>query len=228
MTLELALRLSEILLALAFCQQAIEQIRSVYGQLSANAARLILCGFILIGIGAPFALLGLFALGLYDLYRFQGPYNGGADRMGMLILSALTLIAFLPDERWKTFVLGYLAVQVVLSYFISGAVKVVEREWRSGCALRDVFLFSSYPVSDDLRALASRPRLLCFAGWFVIIFELAFPLFLLWQPALIMALGIGFIFHLANAFLFGLNRFIWVWIASYPSILWLQDRIFIN
>jgi hypothetical protein len=25
--------------------------------------------------------------------------------------------------------------------------------------------------------------------------------------------------------LFGLNRFVWVWIAAYPSLFWLQDRL---
>jgi hypothetical protein len=37
-------------------------------------------------------------------------------------------------------------MQLVLSYFISGWVKVVNGDWRSGAALRDVFLFSAYPV----------------------------------------------------------------------------------
>jgi hypothetical protein len=39
------------------------------------------------------------------------------------------------------------------------------------------------------------------------------------------ALGIAVLFHLANACLFGLNRFVWVWIAAYPAILWLQSRL---
>jgi len=33
------------------------------------------------------------------------------------------------------------------------------------------------------------------------------------------------VFHLGNACIFGLNRFFWVWLAAYPSILWLQGRI---
>jgi hypothetical protein len=43
--------------------------------------------------------------------------------------------------------------------------------------------------------------------------------------ALTGALCVAALFHLANAVLFGLNRFLWVWIASYPSILWLHGRV---
>jgi hypothetical protein len=39
-------------------------------------------------------------------------------------------------------------------------------------------------------------------------------------------LALAAAFHLANACLFGLNRFFWVWLAAYPSLIWLQHRIF--
>jgi hypothetical protein len=32
-------------------------------------------------------------------------------------------------------------------------------------------------------------------------------------------------FHLANACLFGLNRFLWIWLAAYPPLLWFQERV---
>jgi len=122
---------------------------------------------------------------------------------------------------------GYLAVQVILSYFISGQVKILNPEWRSGRALAAVFLFSAYPVSEALRGLANRPRLMWAASWSVMLFEVLFPLSLLHTATLIPALALAAGFHLANACLFGLNRFVWVWIASYPSILWLQARLVI-
>lgn len=70
-----------------------------------------------------------------------------------------------------------------------------------------------------------RPRLLWAASWAVILFELVFPLALLNQALLITALCVAGMFHLANARLFGLNRFLWFWVAAYPSILWLQARL---
>jgi hypothetical protein len=56
--------------------------------------------------------------------------------------------------------------------------------------------------------------------------ESLFPLTLLTHAALIIGLSIAAAFHLANASLFGLNRFFWIWLASYPSLLWFQERIF--
>ena len=57
------------------------------------------------------------------------------------------------------------------------------------------------------------------------VFELLFPLSFLNPSLLIVALILAAGFHVANACLFGLNRFVWFWIASYPSILWLQGRV---
>jgi len=91
--------------------------------------------------------------------------------------------------------------------------------------LGDVFLFSAYPVSEHLRSLADKSRLLWSASWAVILFELSFPLALMTQPTLIAALLIAALFHLSNACLLGLNRFFWVWISAYPVLIWFQDRV---
>ncbi len=113
----------------------------------------------------------------------------------------------------------------MLSYFIAGWVKIVNPEWRSGAALRQVFAFSVYPVSESVRAWAKRPALLQRMSWAVMLLELMFPLAFFSKPALIVGLSLTALFHLANACLFGLNRFFWTWIAAYPAIIWLQTRI---
>ena len=158
-------------------------------------------------------------------HRVAGPYKGGSDRMGLLVLYCLTLAHALPPGLAREAAFGYLALQVVLSYFISGQVKLVNPDWRRGVALRDVFAFSAYPVSEGLRGFARRPRLILAMSWVVILFELAFPLSVLHPDLLIAALVVALAFHLANACLFGLNRFVWAWLASYPSLIWLQDRV---
>ena len=225
MSFDLALRLTEILLALAFIQQSAEHLAGAKDERILFLPRLVLSGLLLIGFYTPIicALLALHAVLM--LHRFQGPYNGGSDRMGLLILFCVTLAHVLPTERWQELALGYLALQLLLSYFISGYVKIINPEWRNGRALNDVFSFSAYPASEALRGLANRPRILYAASWAVIGFELVFPLSFLTEGTLLAALFIAALFHLANAFLFGLNRFFWVWLASYPSILWLQDRL---
>lgn len=226
MSFEVAIRLTEILLSLCLIQQSAESLYNDKNNRWLFLPRLGLSGLLLIGLYTPLICVLLFINSLFILRRFQGPYNGGSDRMGMLILCCLMLAHILSTDYWKELAFGYLALQLILSYFISGAVKIVNPEWRNGRALQDVFQFSAYPASESIRGWSQYPKLLFGMSWAVILFELLFPLAFLMQSALPAALCIAALFHLANLFLFGLNRFFWVWLAAYPSILWLQDRIF--
>lgn len=221
---ELAIRISEIVLVVAFLQQAFEHFSVSHKPSWVFITRGVLCALVLAGVLVPWALLGLATAAFFLLLRFQGPYNGGSDRMGILILFSLVGVHFLPEQNWKEIAFGYLAIQLVLSYFISGWVKIVNRDWRQGQALRDVFLFSAYPVGENIRAWADRPRLLVLMSWSVMLFELLFPLSLVSEITFLIGLAVAAIFHLANACLFGLNRFFWVWLAAYPSIIWFQAR----
>lgn len=225
MTIYEAMRLTEILMGMAFIQQSLEHLRGPKNEQVLFTTRIILSILLIIGFQTPWICGALVILGLFILHRFQGPYNGGCDRMSLLILSCLTLAHILPTGQGKEMAFGYLALQLILSYFMSGWVKVVNPEWRIGRALQDVFLFSAYPVSESLRGWKNWPCLLFIMSWAVMGFELIFPLTFISQTALIIALIIAATFHFANACLFGLNRFFWIWITAYPSILWLQDRI---
>ena len=225
MSLAFAIRLTEILLALAFLQQSLEHLGARRDERRLYLPRLVACLPLLFGFAAPWACLALFVIGILILRRFHGPYNGGADRMGLLILCCLTLALFLPGEHLQAIAIGYLAAQLTLSYFVSGWVKIVNPDWRSGTALRDVFSFSAYPVGESLRGWADHPGLLRVMSWAVMGFELAFPLCLLTQPTLIAGLAVAATFHFANACLFGLNRFFWIWLAAYPSLIWFQARL---
>lgn len=223
--MELALRATEILLALAFLQQSAEHMVRPGDERYLFLPRAVLSILLLLGVFTPWVLLTLSLHSIVVLHRFAGPYNGGSDRMGLLVLYCLCIAQLLPEGIGREAAFGYLGLQVMLSYFISGQVKIVNPQWRSGQALQDVFSFSAYPVSEDLRALAKRPRLLWFMSWCVMLFELFFPFSLINANLLIAALFVAALFHLANACLFGLNRFVWFWIASYPSIIWLQTRL---
>ncbi|MBO9707800.1 MAG: HTTM domain-containing protein [Caulobacter sp.] len=226
MSLDLAIRLAQTLLALALLQQSLEHLCGPRDERALFGARAVLCGLVVAGLAAPWPLVGLAGLSLLILQRFQGPYNGGSDRMGLLALWCLTAATLAPSIHLKELFFGYLGAQLVLSYFISGGVKIVNPDWRSGRALGDVFRFSAYPVSEALRGWADRPRVLLAMSWAVMGFELAFPLAMLWRPGLVAALAVAATFHLANACLFGLNRFFWTWVATYPALLWLQARVF--
>jgi hypothetical protein len=226
MSFETAARLTEVLLALALIQQGLEHLHGFRDERIMFLARTGLCLLVISGIGAPWPLVGLAVLSVFILHRFQGPYNGGSDRMGLLALWCLALSRLMPSPTGQEVLFGYLGLQPVLSYVISGWVKVVNPDWRSGRALRDVFQFSAYPVSENLRRWADRPRIMLTMSWAVMLFELAFPLTMLAREALTAGLAVAGLFHFANACLFGLNRFFWTWLAVYPSILWLQARLF--
>jgi hypothetical protein len=226
MTLDAAIRLTEVLLALAFIQQSGEHLRRFRDERVLFLTRMVLCAAVILGFGTPWPLVGLALLSLLILQRFQGPYNGGSDRMGLLALWCLALSQFLPTEKTREIAFGYLGAQLVLSYFIAGCVKIMNPDWRNGRALRQVFAFSAYPVSESVRGWAARPRVLLAMSWAVMLFEIAFPLTLVSGSTLGLALAIAAAFHLANACLFGLNRFFWTWLAVYPAIVWLQGRLF--
>jgi hypothetical protein len=224
-TLELAVRLAEIVLGFAIFQQSLEfmhgqQSEKTLGFIRAGLAILLMLGFQPLLVEAA-----LLVTAIVLIRRFQGPYNGGSDTMTVLVLLCLWLSHVAPSRYWQEIALGYLAVQLTLSYFQSGWVKVVNPEWRSGRALQQVFALSAYPVSENVRLWAGRPQVLRAMSWSVMVFELLFPLALLNQTLLIAALGIAALFHLANALLFGLNRFFWIWPAAFPVIIWFQLRL---
>lgn len=96
MSLDLALRLTEIMLGFAFIQQSLEHIYSARGEHLLFIPRLILSALLVAGLWTPFAFIGLFINAQFILRRFQGPYNGGSDRMGLLILCCLTAAQLMP------------------------------------------------------------------------------------------------------------------------------------
>lgn len=225
MSFDAALRLTEMLLGFALLQQSLEHLARARDGRILFVPRAAFSLALMLGVAPHVSGVILLGLGAAILARFDGPYNGGSDRMTLLTLICLCLAHLLPEPHWRKAALAYLAVQLVLSYVVSGWVKLVNPDWRDGRALRDVFLFSAYPVSENLRRLDAWPRLMCVMSWSVMAFEVAFPLALLARPALLAGLAIAAAFHLANACLFGLNRFFWAWLAAYPSILWLQGEL---
>lgn len=226
MSLELAIRLTEILLALVFIQQSLEHLYATPRERPIFIIRILVCVLLLLDIFSPWNCYLLLAINIALLHRYQGPYNGGSDRMGLLILCCLCLTHATNSPIIKEIAFGYLAIQLVLSYVIAGWVKILNPDWRNGQALRDVFTFSAYPASESLHQWADRPQFLWIASWSVIMLELLVPFALLTPATLAVGLIFAAGFHFGNAYFFGLNRFFWTWLAAYPSIIWLQERVF--
>lgn len=163
------------------------------------------------------ALSFLFLTTLLIAMRWRGTYNGGSDYMTLIVLLALSVAhSFEGDPRVAAGALWYVAIQVCLSYFIAGWVKLKNPHWRNGRALSG-FLGSSYYDAPKAWSRMT-PRLAFALSWGVILFECGFPLALISPRVCVAYLAVAILFHLANVYFFGLNRFLFAWGAAYPAL----------
>ncbi|MCB0348082.1 MAG: HTTM domain-containing protein, partial [Bdellovibrionales bacterium] len=152
-----------------------------------------------------------------------GSFNGGSDYMTILVLLTSTSAFLLP--QYSHYIWIYLGVQVVLSYFISGVVKLKQPTWRSGESLLYLIQSSNYQIPDKTKHLITNKKVAAALSWVVIIFEISSPLVLLSPNICFFYLVIATTFHIANFYVFGLNRFIFAWLASYPALVYLTFMI---
>jgi hypothetical protein len=153
-------------------------------------------------------------------WRFRGTFNGGSDGMTFLTLSSLAVASLGGFNQTVSRVsLTFIAAQAVVSYVAAGWAKARHHRWWSGRALRGYVLLSGYQVPKNLRRILARRAVAKVCAWGVVGFELAFPLVLFTPRLTPLFLAAGAAFHLLNFAVFGLNRFFWAWIATYPAIL---------
>lgn len=148
--------------------------------------------------------------------RWRGSFNGGSDYLTLIILLCLS-VGFLHPLLGKA-ALWYITLQVISSYFLAGLYKIKETKWRLGTA---VYGFVSSPNYKTPRFIVEKSRNPAWAqaiAWSIILFELSFPLVLTHPMITNFYLLAGAVFHLVNFMTFGLNRFFWVWCASYPAL----------
>ena len=173
-----------------------------------------------------FGFLFLFLTTLLIAWRWRGAFNGGSDSMTALVLLSLTLFRFFPNSMIQDASLWYLALQLILSYFIAGIEKLKRPGWRNGLYLKKLFASRWYGVPGWASSLSSH-SFLCFTiSWAMLIFECLSPLAILNSTTVIGFMILGISFHLANFIFFGLNRFFWSWVAAYPVLLYCYFHIF--
>jgi hypothetical protein len=164
----------------------------------------------------------LFVSSLLILIRWRGAFNGGSDFMTMVVLTGL-LVSQLAQPivgsviAWRAG-LWYITIHAISSYFISGAIKLISSDWRSGRVLIHFLDGGLYgPLSDNSR-LRKKPIALI-ASWSFIGWECLFPLALAGPQWAMLWCGIAALFHFLVFRFFGLNRFFWAWAASFPAII---------
>jgi uncharacterized membrane protein YphA (DoxX/SURF4 family) len=155
--------------------------------------------------------------------RWRGSFNGGSDYLTLIILMCLC-IGFLHPLLAKA-ALWYMCLQVISSYFLAGLHKIKAQKWRLGTAIFGFVSSPNYKTPKFVIEKSKDPSLAKIMAWCVIVFELTFPLVLA-HPFLTKSyLLAGVLFHFVNFMIFGLNRFFWVWCASYPAIYYCSKLI---
>lgn len=151
-------------------------------------------------------------------WRWRGSFNGGSDSMTLIVaVSVSAALFFRTNPKIVLGAIWFLALQLALSYFIAGIVKIKNPAWRSGEALRKLLRSPRYAPPKLFQKLADRPGTVRILAWGMLLFECLFPIGFLNPQIGVLLLKIGIVFHLANVYLLGLNRFFWIWLAAYPA-----------
>lgn len=202
-----------------------KSIQSIW-QLSAPKFLLIYAGiglgslfFITLGFNIWMGLLLIFGF-LYMNYQYHGTFNGGSCMIQLTVLVGLVLMTIQPKVG-----LLWIGLQGLLSYWVAGLGKLKDKNWRSGFALKVFINQSPYSPSRSGHWLEQK-NLWQLLSLITLTWECCFPL-VLWLPAsgFITAGLLIFIFHLFNAYLFGLNRFTWSWLSVWPGIWYLAIQV---
>jgi len=175
---------------------------------------------------SPALLLLLLATTLIVNYRHSYGMDG-SDQISSILVVVLMLYALSPGNPLVAQAgLWFLTLQACLSYFAAGMAKIFSKKWRRGSAVFEIlntFSFGSPWVSKLLKDHPFSARL---ASWVVVAFEVLFPLVLVTgERGLVLFLAGGLLFHLLNAFLMGLNSFVWSFSATYPAIVFCARQL---
>jgi hypothetical protein len=132
----------------------------------------------------------------------------------------------MPRPLQFTFLVQFLAFQACLAYGTAGWCKIRVLGWRDGTYLSAILTTRIYGTPALGRYLGAHPPFARAATLGVVAWECAFPLVLvLPAPIAYGMLGLGALFHVTNAFLTGLNTFVWAFVGTYPALIWvLQQR----
>ena len=160
--------------------------------------------------------------------RWRGLFNGGSDSMTVVVSIGLCLArATIDHPAIAKYALSYIALQLTLSYFVAGWVKLKNPEWRSGIAMPVFLKTPRYDSPPELiRSLFANPLRAKVISRLIMMLECSFPL-AWWSPNLCLPLlSLALIFHVLNFWIFGLNRFVFAWLAAYPALyFWSQQHL---
>lgn len=190
--------------------------------------RLVLALGLMLGLVGLAGAAVLFVMALMLLLRWRGAFNGGSDFMTLVGLFGLLLahlVGAIANESlgWQAG-FWYISLQTVSSYFVSGWVKLLRAEWRSGQAMT---LFLDTGVYGPLaqNSIFRNPQVARLCAWSFTLWEGCFPLALLDVRLALVFCGVASLFHFLVFWFFGLNRFFWAWLSSFPAVVYCAGTV---
>ena len=193
------------------------------------AARLLAAAGVLLTAAMPLYSVFLFVLFLSTLLvavRWRGTFNGGSDYMTLIITLSLWIAACFESHAWVSEAcLWYIALQSCSSYFVAGLAKIKHRDWRTGKALARFMSIPTYNCPAAIQTVFRQSLSSSIVSWGIILFECSFPLNFVHPSFSLVFIGCAFLFQLANVYVFGLNRFLFAWSASYPALYWCSHGV---
>ena len=154
--------------------------------------------------------------------RFRGAFNGGSDFMTLVVLIGIAVGTVATpwvgaSLAWRAG-LWIISIQALSSYFLSGTVKLRYAGWRDGRALPTLLDGGIYGPLAAHSMLRRRPVAIA-CSWAFIVWEAAFPLAMIDPRITTLWCAIGAVFHFLVWWFFGLNRFFWAWLATFPALI---------
>jgi len=166
--------------------------------------------------GAANLFLGLSGALLYPTQRYG---TDGSDQASNLVQTATGMARLAPSPAAQDALVWYVALQSNLSYVVSGWIKLLGKDWRTGSALTGVMRTRTYGHEKVWRLTRRHPRSARALAHGVLAMECLFPVLylkggLLTRPVIAAVAA----FHVANGSVMGLGRFIPAFTAMHPMV----------
>jgi hypothetical protein len=194
-------------------------------------SRLIAALWLLLGpngmvhLAIPWTVIALTTLVIQSTHRLGG--EDGSDQMNLILAISFSLaLVFGSWPGVREAGLYFIGAQSVLAYTTAGVAKLLCLEWRNGTAVSGVLSTRSHGVRWAAMVVQQSPVLQHALCWSTIIYETGFVTALfLPLPLLVALLVLGILFHASIAVVMGLNGFFWAFVATYPSVVFLNEAV---
>jgi hypothetical protein len=161
------------------------------------------------------------------LLRARSHLGGeGGDEILLIVLLSIGATAGLAGSGAAWVAACYPGMQLLLAYEVAGIAKLAGAEWRSGQAIVNINRTMLFGNQRVYRCVRGRPRVASAVSRAVIAMECGMPLLIFaGVPGAWAIVMIGLAFHIAVAFMMGLNSFVWCFGSAYPSLLLLAHHV---